>query len=54
MSSAILDPKNDLVIEIGAGLGSITNSILKSGVLKQNFLAVENNPIMFDLLLKRF
>ena len=41
MASAILDPKNDRVIEIGAGLGSITDSILKSGVLKQNFLAVE-------------
>lgn len=54
MASAILDPKNDLVIEIGAGLGSITDSILKSGVLKQNFLAVENNPVMFDMLLKRF
>lgn len=42
------------VIELGAGTGAITDALLRHGISPQALLAVEMNPVLHQLLQRRF
>lgn len=42
------------VVELGAGTGAITAALLQHEIRPENLLAVEMNPVLHDLLQKRF
>lgn len=42
------------VIELGAGTGAITHALLRHGIAPQALLAVEMNPVLYQLLQRRF
>ncbi len=41
IADIIKDPENVIVVEVGAGTGQVTDEILKLGVAKDNFVAIE-------------
>lgn len=50
-SAALMDqPKDKIVVEIGAGTGRLSRQILKAGVKPQNFYAVELDPELCQFL----
>ncbi|MFK2878777.1 class I SAM-dependent methyltransferase [Rhodanobacter hydrolyticus] len=42
------------IVELGAGTGAITQALVRHGVLPQQLLAVEMNPVLHDVLARRF
>jgi phosphatidylethanolamine/phosphatidyl-N-methylethanolamine N-methyltransferase len=51
---AALPASSRHVVELGAGTGAITDALIKHGIPPQQLLAVEMNPVLHDVLAKRF
>jgi phosphatidylethanolamine/phosphatidyl-N-methylethanolamine N-methyltransferase len=51
---AALPPGSRYIVELGAGTGAITEALIRHGIPPQQLLAVEMNPVLHDLLAKRF
>jgi phosphatidylethanolamine/phosphatidyl-N-methylethanolamine N-methyltransferase len=47
-------PADGLVIELGAGTGSVTQALLAAGLPRENLIVVESDPAFYLLLKKRF
>ncbi|OOG55552.1 hypothetical protein B0E48_12990 [Rhodanobacter sp. C03] len=42
------------IVELGAGTGAITDAVVRHGIPQQQLLAVEMNPVLHELLARRF
>ena len=47
-------PEEGLVIELGAGTGSVTKALLDAGLAREHLIVVESDPAFYLLLKKRF
>ena len=47
-------PRDGLVVELGAGTGTVTRRLLDAGVSPCNLIALDQSPDMADLLRSRF
>lgn len=54
MASFVPHPCEGLVVELGAGTGSVTEALLRRGVPPDQLLAIERSPKMAEILQKRF
>ncbi len=52
--AATLDPDGGPVIELGAGTGKITRSMIERGISAQSIHAIEMNPVFCDRLRTNF
>ncbi len=49
-----IGPEDGLVVELGAGTGSVTKALLDAGLPPEHLIVVENDPAFYLLLKKRF
>lgn len=43
-----------IVLELGAGTGSVTNALLQMGIPKERLLVVERDDVLFDIITRNF
>lgn len=51
-ASLIKNPKQQRIVEVGAGTGRLTRTLLAAGVLPENLIVVELDPDLCDFLRK--
>ena len=54
MAASISPEMNGLVVELGAGTGTVTQEILRTGISPHNLLIIEKAPAMIQVLHQRF
>jgi phosphatidylethanolamine/phosphatidyl-N-methylethanolamine N-methyltransferase len=50
----VMEDVEDLVVELGAGTGAVTEALLARGVPARQLIAIERSPALADLLRARF
>ena len=54
MSSAVPDGADGLIIELGAGTGTVTQGLLDRGIAPERLVVVEQDEVFYRLLRERF
>ncbi len=54
MAAGISPELNGLVVELGAGTGTVTQELLRTGINPHNLLIIEKAPAMIQILHQRF
>jgi len=54
MVSHVILNEGELVVELGAGTGVVTEALIKSGISPSHIIAIEYSPILAKKLQKRF
>jgi len=54
MALQIGNPEGKRVVELGGGTGAITRALLAHGIVHENLIVVERDPVMYQALRRRF